>query len=114
MTQPRPDQFNVFNSRNKAIHSRKRRLIGQALSEHSLRKFEPTLIDQVDLFITNLLRAPGPSRAVNMTPSCRYLALDTIGQLGFGYDLKLQANEQHHFLTDAIISTNFKFNLASK
>ncbi|KAK6065820.1 cytochrome P450 3A31 [Seiridium cupressi] len=46
------------------------------------------------------------------TPSCRHLGLDTIGQLGFGYDLKIQSEEEHRFLKKAIVFTNFRINLS--
>ncbi|KAI1866588.1 hypothetical protein JX265_007889 [Neoarthrinium moseri] len=108
----RPGQNNVFNSRDKKIHSAKRRLVGQALSDQSLRRFEPTLLEQVDTFIRILYKASDVSRAVDMTLSCRHLGLDTIGQLGFGYDLKIQSEEEHRFLKKAIVFTNFRINLA--
>ncbi|KAK9784604.1 hypothetical protein SCARD494_12656 [Seiridium cardinale] len=108
----RPGQYNVFNSRDKKIHSAKRRLVGQALSDHSLRQFEPTLLEQISAFVGILLEASETSHAVNMTPSCRHLGLDTIGQLGFGYDLKMQSEEEHRFLKKAIVFTNFRINLS--
>ncbi|KAK9417771.1 hypothetical protein SUNI508_01528 [Seiridium unicorne] len=108
----RPGQYNVFNSRDKKIHSAKRRRVGQALSDHSLRQFEPTLLEQISTFVGILLKASETSQAVNMTPSCRHLGLDTIGQLGFGYDLKMQSEEEHRFLKKAIVLPIFRINLS--
>ncbi|KAI0140025.1 cytochrome P450 [Hypoxylon sp. NC0597] len=110
-SQVQPDKYNVFNSRDKTTHRIKRRLVGQALSDHSLRQFEPTLLEQIDRFLKVLLRASETSSPVNMTPATRHLGLDIIGQLGFGYDLKLQTDDEHRFLTKAIMFSNFRINL---
>ncbi|OTA91073.1 hypothetical protein M434DRAFT_355350 [Hypoxylon sp. CO27-5] len=110
-SQVQPDKYNVFNSRDKTMHRIKRRLVGQALSDHSLRQFEPTLLEHIDRFLKVLLRASETSIPVNMTPTSRHLGLDIIGQLGFGYDLKLQTGEEHRFLTKAIMFSNFRINL---
>ncbi|KAM0814660.1 hypothetical protein AB5N19_00450 [Seiridium cardinale] len=75
-------------------------LWAKQLSDHSLRQFEPILLEQISTFVGILLEASETSHAVNMTPSCRHLGLDTIGQLGFG------------FLKKAIVFTNFRINLS--
>ncbi|KAI1410884.1 cytochrome P450 [Hypoxylon sp. FL1857] len=110
-SQVQPDKYNVFNSRDKTTHRIKRRLVSQALSDHSLRLFEPTLLEQIDRFLNILLQASKTSSPVNMSPASRHLALDTIGQLGFGYDLKLQTDDEHRFLTKGIVFSNFRINL---
>jgi cytochrome P450 len=87
-------------------------MVGEALSDRSLRQFEPTLLEQVDTFVKLIGKAAKTSSPVNMTPSSRHLGFDTIGQLGFGYDLKLQTDEEHHFLKKAIVFSNFRINLS--
>ncbi|KAI1136916.1 cytochrome P450 [Hypoxylon sp. FL0543] len=111
-SQVAPDKYNVFNIRDRAVHRIKRRLVGQALSDHSLRRFEPTLLEQIDRFLKVILQASKTSNPVNMTPASRYLGLDIIGQLGFGYDLSLQTDNEHRFLTKGIVSSNFRINLS--
>ncbi|KAI1264045.1 cytochrome P450 [Xylariaceae sp. FL1019] len=107
--QTRPDQSNVFNTRDKNVHRFKRRIIGQALSDQSMRAFEPTLLEQVDVFLKVLLDSQ--SSPVNISPAVRHLGLDVIGQLGFGYDLKLQTDDSHRFLKDGVMFSNFRINL---
>ncbi|KAI1391783.1 cytochrome P450 [Hypoxylon trugodes] len=109
-SQVQPDKYNVFNSRDKSIHRTKRRLVGQALSDHSLRQFEPTLLEEVDKFLNVLLRASKNSSPVNMTPTSRHLGLDAIGQLGFGYDLKMQSEEENRFLMNGLVLAGMRIN----
>jgi cytochrome P450 len=45
-----------------------------------------------------------------MTPTCRYLGLNIAGYLGFGYDLSLQTNDVHRFITNAITFGNYRVN----
>ncbi|RYP28048.1 hypothetical protein DL767_007379 [Monosporascus sp. MG133] len=87
-------------------------MVGQALSDHSIRQFEPTLLQQIDTFLKNVLKQSKASSPMNMTPACRHLGLDVIGQLGFGYDLALQTKDEHRFLKDAIVFSNFRINLS--
>ncbi|KAI0838858.1 cytochrome P450 [Hypoxylon sp. FL0890] len=111
-SQVAPDKYNVFNARDKIMHRMKRRVVGQALSDHSLRQFEPTLLEQIDRFLGVLLQASKTSSPVNMTPMSRYLGLDIVGHLGFGYDLKLLTDDEYRFLTKAIVFSNFRINLS--
>ncbi|RYP56982.1 hypothetical protein DL769_009780 [Monosporascus sp. CRB-8-3] len=87
-------------------------MVGQALSDQSIRQFDPTLLQQIDTFLKNVLKQSKASSPKNMTPACRHLGLDVIGQLGFGYDLALQAKDEHRFLKDAIVFSNFRINLS--
>lgn len=74
-----------------------------------MRAFEPIIRNQIAVFLTQLLESKG--RPVNMTPNCRHLGLDIAGLLGFGYDLHLQTNGAHRYLTDAINFGNYRVNM---
>jgi cytochrome P450 len=47
---------NTLTLSDKAQHSRRRRVISQAFSENSMRRFEPILVSKIDRFC-QLLRA---------------------------------------------------------
>lgn len=49
-----PDQHNIFTTTDKDEHRPKRKLTSQVLSDQSMRAFEPTLADQVDVFLRQL------------------------------------------------------------
>jgi cytochrome P450 len=73
-----------------------------------MRTFESTMAEQIDVFLRRLLQSS--SSPFDMTPACRYLGLNIAGHLGFGYDLNLQIDETHRFLTDAITFGNYRVN----
>ncbi|KAI0199420.1 cytochrome P450 [Astrocystis sublimbata] len=103
-----PDQSNIFTTTEKSEHRPKRRLISQLLSDQSMRQFEPTMSDRINMFLKQLLKSS--SEPVNMTPTCRHLGLEIAGLLGFGYDLNLQRDDRHRYLTRAITLGNYRVN----
>ncbi|KAG8163916.1 hypothetical protein KVR01_005834 [Diaporthe batatas] len=99
---------NVFNVLDKQLHRSKRKVIGQAVTERAMRLFESTLQQQVDIFIEQLKSSKGPT---DISPRCRYVGLDTIGLLAFGYDLNTQQNLEHRFVLDGLFAGNLKSNI---
>lgn len=63
-----------------------------------MRMFEPTMIDQIDIFIERIHRAASDSTAINMSVIVRHLGLDIAGLLGFGYNLGMQTSEKNRFM----------------
>lgn len=63
-----------------------------------MRMFEPTMIDQIEVFIERIRRAARDSTAINMSVVVRHLGLDIAGLLGFGYDLGMQTSEENRFM----------------
>lgn len=98
---------NVFNCLDKQLHRQKRRVIGQAVTERAMRLFESTLQQQVDIFIEQLRSSKEP---VDITPRCRWMGLDTIGLLAFGYDFNTQRSSEHRFVLDGMFATGYKIN----
>ncbi|KAF4627990.1 hypothetical protein G7Y89_g10160 [Cudoniella acicularis] len=90
--------YNVFSARDRHLHRGRRQLIGQVISERSMRVFEPTMIDQVNIFARNLLLSSQSSTPVNITEHTRRLGLNIAGLLGFGYDLRLQTDDENRFM----------------
>ncbi|KAI1863589.1 hypothetical protein JX265_008806 [Neoarthrinium moseri] len=108
VSQAAPNVFNLFNAIDRDLHRVKRRLIGGAVSERSIRGFEPTLSAQVDIFVTGLLTSSGP---INVTERSKRLGYDIVGHLSFGYGLRLQTHETNQFLINAIRLGNYRSNL---
>lgn len=60
----------IFNTIDKVVHSKKRRIIGPVISERSMRVFEPNMVEQIDAFLLQLLRSSQQNGGLNMTPIC--------------------------------------------
>ncbi|KAI0509330.1 cytochrome P450 [Xylaria bambusicola] len=104
--------WHVFNVIDKASHRFKRKLIGQIVSERSMRIFEPIMLQQIDVFI-HILQSSAQSRSpVNMTEKLKRLGIDTVSLLAFGYPLNTQVDPKYRFLIDAHIFGNYRANLS--
>lgn len=98
---------NIFNCLHKRLHRTKRKVIGQAVTDRAMRLFESTLQQQVDIFIKKLSESRDP---VDITPRCRWVGLDTIGLLAFGFELNVQQDPEHRFVLDGMFAGNYKSN----
>lgn len=102
---PSPGAYNTFTSVDKEMHARKRKVMSQGLTDQCIRRFEPTLLAHVDVFIKRLCRgAVGawPAQALNMTECCRHLSYDVMGAFGFGQPFRMQTSDDNHFLLHAV------------
>ncbi|KAI0013566.1 benzoate 4-monooxygenase cytochrome P450 [Xylariaceae sp. FL0662B] len=97
-----PNATNVFNTIDKRVHRIKRQRIGQLLAEQSLRKFEPIIAQEVDIFVGQLLSACDSQAIVNMSERCKYLGLDIAALLSFGYPLRLQTERMNRHLVTSV------------
>ncbi|KAM7184614.1 Cytochrome P450 [Naviculisporaceae sp. PSN 640] len=110
-----PGVFSIFNAIDKHQHRIRRKLIGQAVTERSMRAFEPTMMSQIDIFLQRLVSvcANGesiPSVPVNMTERCKRLGIDIVGLLAFGYKLNTQTDSKYHFILRGLSAGNYKSN----
>lgn len=103
--------WHVFNVIDKPSHRFKRKLIGQAVSERSMRIFEPTMMTQIDTFLRLLIPPARSQSPVNMTERLKRLGMDTVSLLAFGYPLNTQTDPEYRFLIDAHIFGNYRVNL---
>ncbi|KAI1824026.1 cytochrome P450 [Xylaria intraflava] len=113
-TQQSKNVYSILNVRDRALHRLKRKLMGRAVSEQSMRSFEPTMAEEVNVFLRKLLDASnstGSKRIVNMARNCKYLGYDVVGHLAFGYPLRLQVNDEHRFIADANAYGNYRINV---
>jgi cytochrome P450 len=104
-----PGVYSLFNVVDKRTHSFKRKLIGQCTSERSMRLFETTMLEQIEISLRTLLSSAGKS--VNMTPKCKRLGIDIVSLLAFGFHLNTQTDPTYRYLIDAHVFGNFRSNL---
>ncbi|KAI1302943.1 cytochrome P450 [Xylaria venustula] len=101
---------NMWATLDREAHRRKRKLVAPVISERSMRAFEPTMMAEVNIFLKQLLRSGQVTEPVNMSRRCERLAVDIIGQLAFGFPLKLQTEATNQLipaaLTDMTMSTS--------
>ncbi|KAH9905832.1 cytochrome P450 [Xylariomycetidae sp. FL2044] len=83
----------IFTELDRNEHRRRRRVVGRAISERSMREFEPTMTSQVDVFLAQILKSSQKGQPVDMTPCCKYLATDIMGLIAFGCSWKTQTEE---------------------
>ncbi|KAI0397596.1 cytochrome P450 [Xylariaceae sp. FL0594] len=98
----------IFNVIDRRAHRVKRRLIGNVLSERSMRVFEPQMSEQIDIFLGQIRKAR--DTPVNIAKRSKYLALDIVGHLAFGYSLNLQTESTNHYMIGALRRGNYRVN----
>lgn len=82
----------LFNTRNRAEHSRKRKVVSHTFSAKSIGQFEPYIHQNLELFVRRwdglaaeaASSKPGSSAAVDCLNWFNYIAFDVIGDLAFG------------------------------
>ncbi|RCI14893.1 hypothetical protein L249_6995 [Ophiocordyceps polyrhachis-furcata BCC 54312] len=94
---------NVFNTRDRTKHSRKRKLVAHAFSTRMVTQFEPYVQHSLRLIIQKMDRlvetsphrnqAGKPEARVDLSPWLNYLAFDIIGDLAFGRPLGMLRQE---------------------
>lgn len=107
----RNNVVNVFTALDNNVHRQKRQIIGQAVSDRSLRAFEQVLLEKLDITLKQILQASRASTPTDMTEKSRQFALDVVGQLAFGYDLHIQTRDDNRFIMKAMTFGNFRGNV---
>ena len=102
--------INVFSAIEKHVHRPRRQMAGAALTDRAMRKFEPTMIREIDVFLKLILESSRSSdstgQIVDLTDRCRRLGIDISGQLAFGFELKTQTEATNRFLQEGITAAN--------
>ncbi|KAH7317159.1 cytochrome P450 [Stachybotrys elegans] len=101
----------LFNAIDRDAHRRKRRFVGEALTERSMRAFEPAMRNEIDVFLRLVLKSTSGNEPVDMTPLLQHLGIDIVGMLAFGYPLRTQTEETNRFLQTAIDGTAWRVNV---
>ncbi|KAI1331637.1 cytochrome P450 [Xylariaceae sp. FL0255] len=71
-----PGVYSLFTVIDKDAHRTKRKIVGSAVSERSMRMFEPTMQEQIDIFVKHLFVSSRNSTPVNVTERVTFLACD--------------------------------------
>ncbi|KAI1119779.1 cytochrome P450 [Nemania abortiva] len=100
----------IFNAVDRRRHASKRRLIGRAVTDRAMRKFEPIMNEQIDVFLATLYKSSLASQPIDMTQSCKRLGLDIVGHLAFGFALNTQTEPKYRFIIDGIAMGNYRAN----
>ncbi|KAI0201477.1 cytochrome P450 [Astrocystis sublimbata] len=91
----------VFVAIDKDVHRSKRKVVGSVISDRAMRNFEPVMIEQIDIFLREILRTcdhmkiPNP---VNIHTRCKNLGMDIVGLLSFGYEFHMQTSDKNRSL----------------
>lgn len=101
----------MFNALDREEHSHKRRVVGQLITERSMRLFEPTMARQLGVFLRQLLISSQKNEIVNMTTRCQRLGADVVGLLAFGYEMKTQTEDTNKIIPAAMKSIGYRISL---
>lgn len=63
-----------------------------------MRDFEPTMMEQVDVFLEQIREASKASTVVDMTGHLKRLGMDIVGLLAFGFPLNMQTDPTYRFM----------------
>ncbi|OTB19780.1 hypothetical protein K445DRAFT_150069 [Daldinia sp. EC12] len=102
---------NVFTARNKDVHRVKRKMIAPAFSERAIKSFEPTVEDNISVYLKGILEASQTSQPVNMSERAQYLTLDIVTKLSFGYPLDTQTKKENRFVPKALAFGLYRGNI---
>lgn len=93
---------NTHNTRDKALHARKRRVLSQAFSDGALRDLERYILANIRIFCHQIgLGASGETKGwsapMNMADWCGYLTMDILGDLCFGKAFHMLEREDNRY-----------------
>lgn len=87
-------------------------MAGAALTDRAMRKFEPTMLAEIAVFLLQLLESTEEEEekkkktSVNLSEGCRRLGIDISTRLAFGYPLATQTQAKNRFLQQGITAAN--------
>lgn len=79
----------LFSSTDPQFHAYRRRLLGGAMSETSIRQHEPTVAQKVKLCVDQMAREAERRGCIDVFKWWCFLATDTIGELSFGESFRM-------------------------
>ncbi|XXH03795.1 hypothetical protein Hte_010201 [Hypoxylon texense] len=106
-----PDVYSLFSVVDRKVHRTKLRVVGQAINERGMRVFEPTMAQQVDLFVKLLFVSSKSSTPVNLSERVGYFACDIVSLLSLGYPLNLQTDPTNRFMIQGMFRANYFGNI---
>ncbi|KAH7309768.1 cytochrome P450 [Stachybotrys elegans] len=115
ITQRTPGIYGLFNVIDRQLHRAKRKLVAKVVSDQSIRKFEPTLLAEVDVFLHKLhhhATVDDGDAGVNMSMLFSHLTMDVMGHLAFAHPLSLQTETRFRFMIQGSAAANYYLNIA--
>lgn len=88
----------VFTAHDKKLHSHKRKIIGKAISEKSMRDFEPLMLGHVDTLMQQLEQSRKTEAYTDMTTYFKRFGFDVVSDLAFGESLNLQTDPKYRWI----------------
>lgn len=101
----------LVNALDKEQHKRKRKFMTQPISERSMRLFEPTMQEQVDIFLQLISTGAQDQAVVNMTERCQRLSVDVVGKLAFGYPFATQTETTYQYMSKVIDDMSWRISI---
>lgn len=101
----------IFSTIDKDQHRHKRQLYAQVLGSRSMRMFEPTILEHIDVFLAIILKSCNSSTPEDMTSRCQYMGFDTIASLALEQRLNLQTEEKNRVLLRVLIAAKTQANI---
>lgn len=101
----------MFNALDRAQHSHKRRVVGQLITEHSMRSFEPIMVQKINVFLRQLSAFSQTGNITNMTIRCQRLGADIVGLLAFGYELNTQTDDDNMIIPVAMKTSSYRVSI---
>lgn len=102
----------LFNAIDRDIHRQKRKAVGRVINDQSMRKFEPVMHKEIDIYLRQLLQSSRTSTTIDMSSIFGYLTMDMTGWLAFDFPLNLQTEPTFRFMVDSTNTSNFFLNMA--
>lgn len=96
----------IFNALDRNVHRVRRKLVGSAVTERAIRGFEPTMQEQINIFLRTVLAASQKGDSIDVSERVRRLGSDIVGFLAFGFPFNSQTEEQYRFLPEAVTVGN--------
>ncbi|GFP54894.1 hypothetical protein ACSS6W_002789 [Trichoderma asperelloides] len=99
---------NTHNTRDKAAHARKRRVLSHAFSESAMKDMQRFILNNVRLFCEQLgiedggADSKGWTQPRKMDDWCNYLAIDVLGDLCYGKSFRMLESEDNRFALDLV------------
>ncbi|KAL7896740.1 cytochrome P450 [Trichoderma sp. SZMC 28014] len=103
---------NTLTLSNKVQHARRRRVVAQAFSETSLRRFEPKVQSVLERFCQHLRSAANESTGWtsprDISKDFNYLAFDTMTMVSFNSDFDTIRNTENRYPIGALEESNVR------
>jgi len=101
---------NLLTIRDKLQHARRRRVLSQAFSESSIRKFEPKLLSRLSRF-SEAIRSSSVESPRDMSKEFNYLAFDSMTAVSFDTNYDTINNPQYRYAMSALEESNVRLSV---